>query len=78
MANVRDLRDQSMFAPSTLGDAEGIDSRTEIYVLCSDKDVLGSICACYARGLQQQLEIGILVELLTVFGATSPTEKEHK
>lgn len=70
MANVRDPRDQSMFAPSTLVDAEGIDLRTEIYVLCSDEDVLGSISACHARRLQQQLEIGLLVALLTVFGAT--------
>lgn len=33
MGNVRDLRDQSMFALSRLVDAEGIDLGIEIYLL---------------------------------------------
>lgn len=43
MGNVRDLRDQSMFALSRLVDAEGIDRGIEIYLLLQDKDVL-SLC----------------------------------
>lgn len=33
MGNVRDLRDQGMFALSRLVDAEGIDLRIEVYLL---------------------------------------------
>lgn len=33
MGNVRDLRDQSMFALRRLLDAEGIDLRIEVYLL---------------------------------------------
>lgn len=40
MGNVRDLRDQSMFAVCRLVDAEGIDLRIEVYLLLQDKGVL--------------------------------------
>lgn len=41
MGNVRDLRDQSMFALCRLVDVEGIDPRIEVYLLLQNKDVLG-------------------------------------
>lgn len=41
MGNVRDLRDQGMFALSRLVDAEGIDLRIETYLLFWEEDVLG-------------------------------------
>lgn len=48
MGNVRDLRDQGMFAQSRLVDAEGIDLRIEVYLFFWDGDVL----ALYVRPMQ--------------------------
>lgn len=43
MGNVRDLRDQSMFAQRSLGDAQGIDLRIEVYLL---RIKTSSVCLC--------------------------------
>lgn len=48
MGNVRDLRDQGMFAQSRLVDAQGIDLRIEVYLFFWDGDVL----ALYVRPMQ--------------------------